>query len=415
MSPFQALGLDLPAPHETLCLCRHLTLLLGGLLLAVVTMGPYCPLILLPALSFVLMLKLVSPPCLHTWVFLVQMSWQTAWHLFLQYKEYKLREAPDARLLIAMSSLMLLTQRVTSVSMDVQDGQVTLRGLAESGSHLQKARSLLPFLSYTLYFPALLGGPLCSFRTFKSSVEMSGQRHPIALWHVCRKCFLFLSLECLKALLGIRIGYDFFDITHHGGLQGVVSIWGLSLLYKMSYYSHWVLSEAINIAAGLGFGGCSANGSPLWNDLWDADIWTLETTNMVSQFARSWNKTTADWLRRLVFQKINRYRLLATFGFSAWWHGLHLGQIVGFLCWAATVEADYRIHAFLRPYVRGGAVRWLYQMITWAQTQLVVAFVIMTVELRKPSAVRLVWGSPISLFPLLYCLLLFVLPKKKQN
>ncbi|CAB1319540.1 unnamed protein product [Coregonus sp. 'balchen'] len=58
----------------------------------------------------------------------------------------------------------------------------------------------------------------------------------------------------------------------------------------------------------------------------------------VSEFARRWNGTTATWLRRLVFQIIKTAPLVMTFGFSIWWHGLHMGQFVGFLVWAAAED-----------------------------------------------------------------------------
>lgn len=46
-------------------------------------MGSYATLLLIPAVSSVLMLLLVSPAYVHTWVFSLQMCWQTLCHLGL--------------------------------------------------------------------------------------------------------------------------------------------------------------------------------------------------------------------------------------------------------------------------------------------------------------------------------------------
>ncbi|XP_033869503.3 ghrelin O-acyltransferase-like [Acipenser ruthenus] len=391
---------------------RYIYLMLGGFLLAVVTMGPYCLVVLIPAVSSVLLIHFVSSQHLHTWAFLTQMGWQTSWHLLLQYREYQLQEG-DPRLLAAVSSLMLLTQRVTSLSLDIQEGKLKT-GDTRTGNYISFS-SLLPYLSYLLYFPALLGGPLCSFRTFTSCVKLCNVTPPPnPQWTVSRKCVLVLGLEGVKTLLTICINSHTEDPMQSRDLKGVLLIWSVSLLYKMTYYSYWVLSELLNNAAGFGFGGYDSKGFPIWNALSDADIWTLETTHKISQFARTWNKTTADWLRRLVFEKCKAYPLLATFAFSAWWHGLHPGQVFGFLCWAATVEADYRVHYYLRPYVGSGVTRLLYKSLTWVQTQLVIACCIMTVELRSLSSVRMICQSYISLFPLLYCLVLVFVHRKHQ-
>lgn len=46
-------------------------------------MGSYATLLLIPAVGSMLMLLLVSPAYVHTWVFCLQMCWQTLCHLTL--------------------------------------------------------------------------------------------------------------------------------------------------------------------------------------------------------------------------------------------------------------------------------------------------------------------------------------------
>ncbi|XP_006627115.2 ghrelin O-acyltransferase [Lepisosteus oculatus] len=394
---------------------RYIYLLLGGCVLATVTMGQYCLIVLTPAATFVLLLLSVHPQHVHFWGFFVQMCWQTLWHLLIQYKEHWLQESIDNRLLVAISSLMLLTQRVTSLSMDIQEGKLQSLQTKAQSSVRYNFPLWIPYLSYTLFFPALLGGPLCSFSYFRSFVEQNGLSSiPFPLGAVLQKTLLVLSLEGAKTFLRCHLSSNSLSQAHFNVLEGILFIWGISLLYKLSYYSHWTLSESLNNAAGLGFRGYNKHGNPLWDALSDGNILTLETLTRLSHFARMWNKTTAEWLRRLVFQKCHVSPLLLTFGFSAWWHGLHPGQLVGFLCWAATVEADYRIHHYLSPYMDSKVKRLIYKVLTWFQTQLVIACIVVIIELRYLSSVWLLFKAYIGLFPLLNCLVLVVLPRKQQ-
>ncbi|XP_036382753.1 ghrelin O-acyltransferase [Megalops cyprinoides] len=407
--PFAMLFYGL-AKRECLTLIhRYIYLTFGGCILAAVTMGPYCWLVFVAAVASVLLVHSLCPLHIHPWMFGVQMCWQTFWHLLIQYNEYWLQKSTDNRLLLAVSSLMLLTQRMTSLSMDIKEGNLTP---PPSGTSVWSSTTLmLPYLSYTLYFPALLGGPLCSFQKFVSFVEQSSITPPPHPLHaVCCKVLFVLALEYAKYLLAGLI--KSYCVSHLSALGGILWVWGLSLVLRMSYYSHWALSESLNNAAGLGFTGYSSQGTPLWDGVSDGDPWTIEMSSRPSVFARRWNGTTALWLRRLVFQNCKIAPLALTFGFSAWWHGLHPGQILGFLSWAATVQADYFIHQHLCPLLDTQGKQVVYTCLSWAQTQLVIACVVVAVELRSASALWLFCKTYIAFFPLLYIVLLFFITRR---
>lgn len=57
---------------------------------------------------------------------------------------------------------MLFTQKATSLALDIHEGLMPL----QLGIHILKCE--LPLCSYLLVFPALLGGPLCSFTRFQA-------------------------------------------------------------------------------------------------------------------------------------------------------------------------------------------------------------------------------------------------------
>lgn len=71
---------------------RYLFVSVGGCVLAVVTMGVYSVLLFTSASVFIFLVCSVDPSCIHTWVFCIQMLWQTFWHLLIQYREHYLHE-----------------------------------------------------------------------------------------------------------------------------------------------------------------------------------------------------------------------------------------------------------------------------------------------------------------------------------
>ncbi|NXX82136.1 MBOA4 acyltransferase, partial [Urocolius indicus] len=390
--PFAALFHHLCALGHLSLTTRYIFLLAGGCLLAGTAMGSYAVLLLIPAAGCVLVLLSVSPARAHIWVFTLQMSWQTFCHLCLCSQEL---DPKDARPAVALSAVMLLTQKVTSLSLDIYEGLVPLQ--PDQGI-LQRA---LPFCSYLLSFPALLGGPLCSFSRFQAQAESCGAA-PYPLRAVGWRCLCALALQGLRVGLAAGLGC--------GSLGCLPHVWAWALHLRLAYYLHWVLDEALLEVSGLGPEAGQG-------DLSIRDLWTLETTHRLAVFTRTWNKSTSRWLRRLVFQRCPTQPLLATFAFSAWWHGLRPGHIFGFLCWAVMVEADYRIHPFLSARATSHGTKLLYRGTTWVFTQLLITYILVAVETESFSMLCLLWASCNSILPLSYGLMLLLLlaKKPKQN
>nr|XP_023406909.1 ghrelin O-acyltransferase [Loxodonta africana] len=394
---------------------RYVFLLAGGHLLALAALGSYAVLVFIPAFCTVVLIHSLRPQEVHRCTFFFQMTWQTLCHLGLHYTEYYLQEPPSMRYCITLSSLMLLTQRVTSLSLDIGEGKVEAasRGIRMRSSLSEHLREALPYFSYLLFFPGLLGGPLCSFKRFQARVEGSsslGPRH--SFWALSWRGLQILGLEYLKAALRqvVSAGAGLRDCQQ---LECIYVMWSTASLFKLTYYSHWVLDDSLLHAAGFG----SEFGRGLGEEAYvpDTDIWTLETTHRISLFTRKWNQSTARWLRRVIFQRSRAWPLLQTFAFSAWWHGLHPGQVFGFFCWAMMVEADYLIHTFANMFIRSWPVRLLYRTVTWAHTQLIIAYIMLAVEFRSPSFLWLLCNSSNSVFPVVYLVLLFLLARRKHR
>ncbi|XP_048186491.1 ghrelin O-acyltransferase [Perognathus longimembris pacificus] len=370
---------------------RYLFLLAGGVALAAASMGPYALLVLTSALGATVLLSTLGPQDVHRWTFFFQMSWQTLCHLGLHYTEYCLQEPPSARLCLALSSLMLLTQRATSLSMDIRDGKAAAAAPGRAGWR-ERAWEALPRVSYLLFFPGLLGGPLCSFRRFQAGVAGRGR----GLGAPGRLAGRLLGLAGLRAAAGLarRAGPGLRRCERAGCVR---ALWARAARLRLTYYAQWLLDECVLGAAGF------AGPAP------DADVRALESAHRIAAFARAWNRSTARWLRRLAFRRRGRLAALRTFAFSAWWHGLHPGQVFGFLCWAVMVEADRAIHASARGLLRARPLRLLHRALAWALAQLILAYVLLAVEGRSLAALGPLCGSCNSLFPALYGALLLLL------
>lgn len=270
---------------------------------------------------------------------------------------------------------------------------------------------LLPLISYTLNFTTLLGGPLCSYSRFVSlmaGIRLNPPPNPQGV--VFLKLIQVLLLECLRYCLVYFLKHNIYDPYNSIFLYGILWVWGMAVVLRMQYYSHWRISECLNNAAGFGFWENAPGCSPDWSRLSDGDFWTTEASSRISEFARRWNTTTASWLRRLIYMRCKHFPLFMTFGFSLWWHGLHLGHFVGILTWAATVKADYHIHGHLHRRL-SSTWRKTYTCLSWINTQMIVACIVIAVELRNMSGLRLLSTTYIGLFPLCNIILLFILLK----
>ncbi|KAM3938078.1 ghrelin O-acyltransferase [Leptodactylus fuscus] len=374
-------------------------------------MGHYAILLFTPALGATVLFHKSNYHSIHRSAFLLQMAWQTVCHLWVMYRQYYLQEILTIKVSIMISSLMLLTQKITSLALDIHERKVTLSTkdamkLKEKSLHLPPC-STLAVLSYLLFFPALLGGPLCSFVKFQQQISNCKVCDNLwCIWTAVKACTLFFLFHTLRGILFEHVTFE-YDLTNCRHWECVYVMWSTALSFKLTYYSHWLLDEALLYSAGFHLGLCS------YTAFTDSNIYALETTNRISVFARTWNKSTAKWLRRLVFQRCLKQPLLSTFAFSAWWHGLYPGQIFGFICWALMVEADYRIHAKLSIISKSPYIRFLCKVMLWFQTQMIIAFIMLAVEMRNLTMLMALLFSYNSLFPFFYCVLLIFLIKLK--
>lgn len=71
------------------CLFRYLYLGVGGCLLAVISMGWYSAVLFVSVIMSAFLIYSMDPKRIHRWVFVVQMSWQSFWHMFLLFRIHR--------------------------------------------------------------------------------------------------------------------------------------------------------------------------------------------------------------------------------------------------------------------------------------------------------------------------------------
>lgn len=299
---------------------------------------------------------------------------------------------------------MLLTQRITSLSLDLQENRVI--PALNSSRAAARVTPLLPLMAYLCSFTTLLGGPLCSYTYFVSQMEkMELDPPPNPLGIVLSKLTQVFALQCLRYFFLVLLKYNPFNPSDSTFIHSILWLWGLGVVLRIQYYSHWKISECLNNSAGFGFDD-GPTGEP--SKFHDGDIRTIESSTCMSEFARRWNATTAFWLRRLVYMRCKRFPLYTTFGFSLWWHGLHFGHFVGFLTWAVAVHADYHIHRLLSTN-SCAMLRRVHTCLGWINTQMLISCVVVAVEFRSLPFLRVIFSTTIGFVPLCNIVLLIIL------
>lgn len=65
-----------------------------------------------------------------------------------------------------------------------------------------------------------------------------------------------------------------------------------------------------------------------------------------------WNTTTQNWLRRTVYDRVDRHKVLATFALSTIWHGFYPGYYLTALTAALCVQGNKKLQRLIQPLSR---------------------------------------------------------------
>ncbi|XP_050293206.1 lysophospholipid acyltransferase 6 [Anthonomus grandis grandis] len=400
---------------------RHLFGLFFGMWMAFFCFGYQAlHLAVLPAICYLVILT-QNPSILHGAVLFTALFYLSMVHLHRQFFE-------DTSYGLDISGpLMVVTQKVTSLAFSLHDGLMKKEeDLTETQKYyaVRKMPSLLEYFSYSLMFPTLMAGPMIFYKDYiefinghpsttnniKSTSNQVVFHEPSPLRAICKKvilaiiCALIFVLFLPKFPISRVKEQNFIENTSFG-----YKFWYLTVvtsLVRAKYYFAWTLADAISNNAGLGWDG------ETWNKYSNVDIFHFEFGTSLKESIDAWNKGTNRWLRFIVYKRFTTYPLVATFLLSAIWHGFHPGYYLTFLSGALFTFSSRTMRRHLRPhFLNSNESKLLYDILTFAVTRFVMAYVTFTFVLLEFSASVTVYNKLYWVWHILAVLALLLAPR----
>lgn len=299
--------------------------------------------------------------------------------------------------------LMMVIQKITILAFQLHDGMCKgpdKLNLDQKLLAIKHRPSLISYLSYNLNFLSVLVGPCSDFKDYIDFIEgrhissrlqsqTSNGHHgltkhvePSPTRAVCRKllicagCVLFFLIVTRSLPIKYNVDPDF--VANASFLTRLTYAFFSVQASRPKFYFAWTLADAVNNAAGFGFSGMDKNGEPNWELLCNLNILGIETATSYKTFIDNWNIRTGIWLKMVCYDRATRYRLPLTFALSALWHGLYPGYYFTFLTGIPFTIAARAIRKSVRHYFLGSKMLKLgYDIVTWAATQLAIAYTVM--------------------------------------
>jgi len=375
----------------------------------------------------------------HLVVFVFSMIYMSAVHihrLIYDYGNYTLDVS---------GPLMINTQKLTALAFAFYDGYRAKKdkmadAVLNEDQKKQKIDSMpnpLEFLSYIFYFHGICVGPLCFYRDYINYIEgshlivipnSSKQRtttnepidvhleQPSPLWPVITKLG-----QCVLWAYILLFFTPKYTIEYNLSAEMINSPWVKRLSYLLfstfctrgKYYFAFILSEAVNNAAGLGFNGYdqTKDNRPDWSLLTNVKPFELESATSLKVIIDVWNIQTGLWLRRVCYDRLKNNRTLGVFVLSAFWHGFYPGYYVCFLLAAVETHVGRGIRRTIRPHFqKTQPMKILYGLLTWLGAQIALNFAVtpfVLLEIRKSLLFYQTWYFS---FPIICVILALILP-----
>ncbi|KAF9540746.1 lysophospholipid acyltransferase [Mortierella hygrophila] len=298
-------------------------------------------------------------------VFIGVMLHMSVSHLIRQFNDYRGYKLDHT------GPQMILTMKLTSWAFNVYDGRRNPKELSryQQEHAITTFPSLLHYLSYVFFFPAVLVGPSFEYMDYIRFIELSQFRDPKTgkiHWPAGRvmasmKSFFF-SLIALASLATIGPKLDILWTLSPAwrALPWVLRFGYIQLAAfaaRFKYYAVWKMAEGACIMAGFGYNGQDPKtGESRWDATSNINVWAYETGESIKALADSWNMGTNKWLKHSVYFRVvspgskpGPLETFATFGVSAFWHGFYPGYYLMFASSAAALTAGKMLRSHLRP------------------------------------------------------------------
>ncbi len=119
-----------------------------------------------------------------------------------------------------------------------------------------------------------------------------------------------------------------FDLVSRMGVLYIISLWA-----RLRGYKNWLMAEGGLVILGLGCTGVDpATSAMTWSGMTNVRPLDVELAQNSRAYIGSWNMSTADWLKHNFYLRIkpagckeHQLASIATFFFSALWHGFEAG------------------------------------------------------------------------------------------
>ncbi|XP_066538980.1 lysophospholipid acyltransferase 1 [Hoplias malabaricus] len=339
--------------------------------------------------------------------------------------------------------LMMVTQKITTIAFQVHDGMCRKQDeLSPEQRRLAVLTrpSLLEYLSYCLNFMSILVGPCSNYKDYEEFIE--GQHVQSKLkklregskeqngWDVLSDPSPVRTV-CQKLLVSVGCVFWFFTITKSFPVSYNVDpefMSQASLLSRVAYafvsiqaarpkfYFAWTLADAIHNAAGYGISGVDEKGKVSWDLISNIHIWKIETATSFKEFIDNWNIQTGVWLKSVCYDRVPHYRTPLTFLLSALWHGVYPGYYFTFLTGIPITLAARSVRRNFRQYFLGSpAVKFAYDVVTWAATQLTICYTVMPFLLLAVEPTLKYYRSVYFAVHIISILVMILLPSRPRS
>lgn len=326
----------------------------------------------------------------HVGVFVFSMIYLCCNHVYRQIYDY------GSYTLDVTGPMMLLVLKVTGLAFSYHDSRRPRSQLTadQLDQMVVEKPSLLEFLSYIFYFHGMMCGPPCTYADYKRFIEGTNgvKDRSTGVWSsrvltrsespspwrpffvklsyalVSFLVMLFVAPKCDPLLI---VDEEFLNTVSLGRriLTGIIFLGVLRSRYYFAYY----LSESINNLAGLGFDGVDKDGNENWDLINNVEVSKVEFSLSVKEIVEAWNKTSAIWLRRCVYDRLPAsINLAATYAVSALWHGFYPGYYITFGSTALFILASRKVRRNVRPLFQSSRTMSLvYDAITFTASRIV--------------------------------------------
>ncbi|CAI8033818.1 Lysophospholipid acyltransferase 2 [Geodia barretti] len=191
----------------------------------------------------------------------------------------------------------------------------------------------------------------------------------------------------------------------------------VSFVVRCRFYFVFLLNDSISNAAGLGFEGYDEQNRPKWGLASNIDILSIELSMNARNSLNSWNITSSRWIRRVVYERVSWSPTLASFLFSAWWHGFYPGYYLGFFTAGLGLMASKKMRRWCNPFFtsHGPVLKWTYHVATWVLTQAYMTYSCLAVSLVWFPAVWTFWSHHYFVPTVAPLLVLLLVPSRQSQ